>query len=83
MPGGENNNKPGVKLPVAKTLKGGAQPTTILESVIRQTGAYAASRKGRLSVYWSGCLQPPSSSLFFLTPPHTSALHGALTSARR
>ena len=25
---------------------------TVLESVVRQTGIYAASRKGRLSVYW-------------------------------
>lgn len=52
LPGGENNNKPGVKLPCSKNLADGTSPTTILESVIRQTGAYASSRKGRLSVFW-------------------------------
>ena len=49
LPGSENNNKPGVKLPV--TVAEG-QPVSILESVIQQTGIYAASRKGRLSVFW-------------------------------
>lgn len=53
VPGGENNNKPGVKLPVPGGI-------SILEGVIRQTGAYAASRKGRLSVFWGDQIFVPS-----------------------
>jgi len=45
LPASENNNKPGVKLPFPKHL-------TVLEAVVRQTGIYASSRKGRLSVFW-------------------------------
>ena len=54
LPGAENNNKPGVKLPVVAPLgaQGASVPLTILESVVKQTGVYAASRKGRLSVFW-------------------------------
>ncbi|KAG7349108.1 hypothetical protein IV203_011705 [Nitzschia inconspicua] len=53
LPASENNNKPGVKLPFPKAL-------TVLESVVRQTGIYAASRKGRLSVYWGDQVFLPS-----------------------
>jgi len=53
LPGAENNNKPGVKLPAP-----GAP--SILECVIRQTGAYASSRKKRLSVYWGDQVFVPS-----------------------
>lgn len=52
LPGAENNNKPGVKLPASIQINGVSAPLTILEAVIKQTGAYAQSRKGRLSVYW-------------------------------
>jgi len=45
LPASENNNKPGVRLPFPKHL-------TVLEAVVRQTGIYASSRKGRLSVFW-------------------------------
>ena len=53
LPGSENNNKPGVKLPgiVGGDVEGGAN-ITILEAVIKQTGIYAECRKGRLSVFW-------------------------------
>lgn len=53
LPGAENNNKPGVRLAAP-----GAP--SILESVIRQTGAYAKSRKGRLSVFWGDQVFVPS-----------------------
>jgi len=53
LPGAENNNKPGVKLPAP-----GAP--SILESVIRQTGAYAGSRRKRLSVFWGDQVFVPS-----------------------
>lgn len=52
LPGAENNNKPGVKLPVCLTVDGARVPLTILEAVCKQTGVYASSRKGRLSVFW-------------------------------
>ncbi|KAL3906687.1 MAG: hypothetical protein SGARI_003887 [Bacillariaceae sp.] len=53
LPASENNNKPGVKLPFPKAL-------TVLEAVVRQTGIYAESRKGRLSVYWGDQVFLPS-----------------------
>lgn len=62
LPGAENNNKPGVKLPVPGAL-------SILESVIRQTGAYASSRKSRLSVFWGDQVFVPSVSAEY-TPAH-------------
>ena len=59
LPASENNNKPGVKLPAVVDVDvgggvggGDVQPITILEAVVKQTGVYAKSRKGRLSVYW-------------------------------
>lgn len=52
MPGSENNNKPGVKLAVTADINGKPCPLTILESVVKQTGVYGKSRKGRLSVFW-------------------------------
>jgi hypothetical protein len=60
IPGAENNNKPGVKLP--GVVKAGDQtlPLTILEAVVKQTGTYAPSRKGRLSVFWGDQVFVPS-----------------------
>ena len=36
LPGAENNNKPGVKLPSLLEVDGAAQPLTVLEAVMRQ-----------------------------------------------
>lgn len=64
LPASENNNKPGVKLPFPKHL-------TVLEAVVRQTGIYASSRKGRLSVFWGDqVFLPPSVENFIYTPQH-------------
>ena len=52
LPGAENNNKPGVKLPASVMIDNEQKPITILEAVIKQTGCYARSRMGRLSVFW-------------------------------
>lgn len=52
LPGAENNNKPGVKLPATLMVGGARVPITILEAVLKQTGVYAPMRKGRLSVFW-------------------------------
>ena len=64
LPGAENNNKPGVKLPVVAPLgaQGAAVPLTILESVVKQTGVYGPARKGRLSVFWGDQVFVPTKS---------------------
>jgi hypothetical protein len=41
-----------VKLPSTVSVGGASVPLTILEAVLKQTGVYAPSRKGRLSVFW-------------------------------
>mmetsp|Transcript_26749 Transcript_26749/g.56098 ORF Transcript_26749/g.56098 Transcript_26749/m.56098 type:complete len:542 (-) Transcript_26749:264-1889(-) len=64
LPASENNNKPGVKLPFPKQI-------TVLEAVVRQTGIYASSRKGRLSVFWGDqVFLPPGKENFLYTPTH-------------
>lgn len=64
LPASENNNKPGVKLPFPKHL-------TVLEAVVRQTGIYASSRKGRLSVFWGDqVFLPPAVENFVYKPNH-------------
>mmetsp|Transcript_129816 Transcript_129816/g.277081 ORF Transcript_129816/g.277081 Transcript_129816/m.277081 type:complete len:524 (+) Transcript_129816:93-1664(+) len=63
LPGSENNNKPGVKLPSLVSVTPGTErkeELTILEAVIRQTGAYAPVRGGRLSVFWGDQIFVPS-----------------------
>jgi len=70
LPASENNNKPGVKLPILlEKSDGSTTPITVLEAVIRQTGVYAASRKGRLSVFWGDQVFLPSAP-FVYTPTH-------------
>lgn len=60
LPGAENNNKPGVKLPSIVDVNGTSEELTILEAVVRQTGVYAAKRPGRLSVFWGDQIFVPS-----------------------
>eukprot|EP00740_Mantoniella_antarctica_P006989 CAMPEP_0181355250 /NCGR_PEP_ID=MMETSP1106-20121128/3796_1 /TAXON_ID=81844 /ORGANISM="Mantoniella antarctica, Strain SL-175" /LENGTH=539 /DNA_ID=CAMNT_0023467971 /DNA_START=47 /DNA_END=1666 /DNA_ORIENTATION=- len=60
LPGAENNNKPGVKLPSLVDVAGAAMELTILEAVVRQTGCYAPVRKGRCSVFWGDQIFVPS-----------------------
>lgn len=70
LPASENNNKPAVKLPACHTLANGdVVPLTVLEAVVKQTGVYAASRKGRLSVYWGDQVFVPSAP-FDREPTH-------------
>jgi len=64
LPASENNNKPGVKLPFPKQI-------TVLEAVVRQTGIYASSRKGRLSVFWGDqVFLPPGVENYIYNPTH-------------
>lgn len=74
MPAAENNNKPGVKLPVAISVGEQQAPMSILESVIKQTGAYAPSRKGRLSVYWGDQVFIPSVTTAYVPTCHADIL---------
>lgn len=74
LPGSENNNKPGVKLPATILLDGKPSPMTILESVIKQTGCYAASRTGRLSVFWGDQVFIPTASVNYTVTHHADIL---------
>ena len=57
------------RLPLCHWVGGSFQPITVLEAVVRQTGVYASSRKGRLSVYWGDQVFIPSAP-FIYTPTH-------------
>ncbi len=69
LPGSEINNKPGVQLPGILNVNGVAINISILEAVIKQTGIYASSRPGRLSVFWGDQIFVPSISSSY-TPTH-------------
>lgn len=74
LPGSENNNKPGVKLPATISINGVAAPITILEAVIKQTGCYAKSRLGRLSVFWGDQVFVPSAPVEYTVRHHADIL---------
>eukprot|EP01062_Namystynia_karyoxenos_P010963 TRINITY_DN13921_c0_g1_i2.p1 TRINITY_DN13921_c0_g1~~TRINITY_DN13921_c0_g1_i2.p1 ORF type:complete len:564 (+),score=237.27 TRINITY_DN13921_c0_g1_i2:86-1693(+) len=75
LPGSENNNKPGVKLPATIELNtGGRAPITILEAVIKQTALYAPSRRGRLSVFWGDQVFVPSEPCQYAPGAHVDLL---------
>ena len=68
----EYNNKSAVKLPQRLKLKDSFCWLTLLEAVIRQTGAFSHSNKGRLSVFWGDQIFIPSSTAM-PTAPLTSS----------
>ena len=74
LPGAENNNKPGVKLPATANIGGVQAPITILESVIKQTGCYAKSRIGRLSVFWGDQVFIPTVPVEYKVTHHVDIL---------
>ena len=74
LPGSENNNKPGVKLPCTISVGGRKQPITILEAVIKQTGCYAKSRMGRLSVFWGDQVFIPTAAAEYIPGYHADIL---------
>lgn len=76
LPGSENNNKPGVKLPATMggSANGGGEAWSILESVVLQTGIYASSRKGRLSVFWGDQVFIPSVECAYEPKHHADIL---------
>jgi len=74
LPGSENNNKPGVKLPSTVAIDGQNVPITILEAVIKQTGCYAKSRRGRLSVFWGDQVFIPTAPVEYKVTHHIDIL---------
>lgn len=74
LPGSENNNKPGVKLPATVLIGGTPSPITILEAVIKQTCCYAKSRKGRLSVFWGDQVFIPTAPVEYNVEYHADIL---------
>lgn len=52
-----------------KTADGSVRPISVLEAVIRQTGIYASTRQGRLSVFWGDQVFLPTAS-FAQVPTH-------------
>lgn len=74
LPGAENNNKPGVKLPAAVRVNGEEVSITILESCVKQTGCYGKSRLGRLSVFWGDQIFIPTVSVEYTPKYHADIL---------
>lgn len=74
LPGSENNNKSGVKLPAMVTVEEDHVPMTILEAVVKQTGVYASSRRGRLSVFWGDQVFIPSADVKYEAKHHIDIL---------
>lgn len=74
LPGAENNNKPGVKLPSTIKCGGKLVPMTILEAVIKQTSSYARSRPGRLSVFWGDQVFIPTVPIEYNVTHHVDIL---------
>ena len=74
LPGSENNNKPGVKLPSTIVIEDKRVPMTILEAVIKQTGCYAKSRMGRLSVFWGDQVFIPTAPVEYTVTHHIDIL---------
>ncbi len=77
LPAVEANNKPAIKLPSLVRIGHDLAPVTVLESVIKQTGIYARSRKGRLSVVWGDQIFIPSTSCDY-KPRHHIDIIGQL-----
>lgn len=74
LPGSENNNKSGVKLPAMLKVGDHFVPMTILEAVVKQTGVYASSRRGRLSVFWGDQVFIPSADVKYDARHHIDIL---------
>ena len=74
LPGAENNNNPGVQLPASVLIDNEQKPITILEAVIKQTGCYARSRMGRLSVFWGDQVFIPTVPVAYTVTHHADIL---------
>lgn len=74
LPGAEYNNKSSVKLPGFTDPSLYGPLITILEAVLKQTSLYAATRKGRLSVFWGDQIFIPSAPVDQLPIGHIEVL---------
>lgn len=75
LPASENNNKPGVKLPFPNRMADGKLDSlTVLEAVVKQTGIYAKSRAGRLSVFWGDQVFLPTAEFNYKPKHHVDIL---------
>ena len=61
-------------MPVTVRIGGKNQPMTILEAVIKQTGCYAQSRPGRLSVFWGDQIFVPTVPVEYKVSHHVDIL---------
>ncbi len=74
LPAAESNNKSAVKLPRLIETNSTKSALTILEAVIFQTGIFAASRGGRLCVFWGDQVFIPSKPVEFDGNHHAEIL---------
>ena len=63
------------KLPVCHELSDGTRATiTVLEAVVKQSGVYGPSRKGRLSVFWGDQIFVPSAPFKYIPTHHADIM---------
>ena len=74
LPAAEANNKSAIKLPRLIEINGEQSAITMLEAVIFQTGIFAASRGGRLCVFWGDQVFIPSKPIAFGEHCHAEIL---------
>jgi len=74
IPAAEANNKSAIKLPRLINIGGRMTFFTILEAVIFQTGIFAATRAGRLCVFWGDQVFIPSKTPDFNGIHHAEIL---------
>ncbi|MCL0084357.1 hypothetical protein M1N82_02315 [Dehalococcoidia bacterium] len=74
LPAAEANNKSAIKLPRLIEIDGKKTALTVLEGVIFQTGLFAASRGGRLCVFWGDQIFIPSRPVDFEGRHHAEIL---------
>ena len=63
-----------MKIPTTILIGGESLPISILEAVIKQTGCYAKSRAGRLSVFWGDQVFIPTVSVEYSPSYHADIL---------
>ncbi len=63
-----------MKLPATIVVDGKRVPISILEAVLKQTGCYAASRAGRLSVFWGDQVFIPTVPVAYTVGHHVDIL---------
>ena len=83
LTGSEQGDKSAVKLSGLIGPESKPSIITILEAVIRQTSIYAASRKGRISVFWGDQIFIPTESSQYTPHYHVDILNKCGMSAEK